>query len=177
MLLDIGRGLADEEAAAVLALLLLFLLLCGPAQMVHRSPERLVDLVHFRGLEQKARHTQADRLLGIAEIPITGEDDHLHVREFAAQSRQHGQAVVARHADIGKEDVRPHFPDHRGALHRILRRGNDFTGIVAPLDDLAKALHDQSLIVDQNHSVHTKTSFSKQTLIFYSARSSLHLRI
>ena len=154
MALDIGGGLADQEAAAVLPLLVGLLRGHGLVETFGHRTEGLVDIRHLGGLQQEPGHAQADGLLGILEVPIAGEHDDLHVRILAFEARQHGQPVVPGHADVREQDVGLELADDRRAAHRIRSRGDDLAAIVRPLDHFFEPLDDEPFIVDQHDPIH-----------------------
>ena len=163
MLLNVSDGLLHQKVSGLLLALRLLrlrgLLRRKLIQMGLHGRQRLVDLVHLRGLQQEPRHAKADRLLSIGEIPVTGQHRHLHVRELTAQRRQHGQAVGSGHADVGEQDMGLQFPDQRRAFLGAAGRSHDLAAVVRPLDDPPQAFHNDIFIVNENYPIHRIRSF------------------
>ena len=69
-------------------------------QTAFRLLHRPLQLVHPDRLEQIALHPKLQRLSGIAEIRIGGQDQGNGSDPLSFQLCQHGQAVHIRHADV-----------------------------------------------------------------------------
>ena len=167
VLLHIGDGLIDNEAAGVLAGLLFLRRLRQLIQAPHHLGKGLVDLIHPGGLQQKAGDPQADGLLGIAEIPVPGEHGHLHIRKLAAKPCQHGQSVLIRHADVGKQDVGPERTDRGGSRSCIIGHGGHLAVMLRPFHHTAKSFHDDIFIVDQYNPIHIPPPLFLNTPLSY----------
>ena len=153
--LHIGHCLFDQEAAGPAVFRILILRVRSASLQVFRhGAQRFVYLIHFGRLQQEAGDSQPDCLLCIAEVTVSGQNRHLHVRKLRPQSGQHGQTVLPRHADIREQNIRPDLPDDSGAADGIFRGRRDLTAEVFPADDTAQALHDQRFVIDQHHTVH-----------------------
>ena len=83
MLLHIGDCAFDKIMSGLLAAAAFLKIIGGQrAETLGHGGQSLLDFIQLGGLEQKACHAEADRLLRIAEIPVAGQYGYLHVRKL-----------------------------------------------------------------------------------------------
>ena len=94
----VANALAEVEAAGKRTGLLLHIFLI--------AAQHLIQVTRCDLLEQKVKHTQPQRLLGILQIAVACDQDHCGARHFQCDAPGQFQAIHSGHADIGNQQVR-----------------------------------------------------------------------
>ncbi len=110
----------------------------------------LQQLGRGRALEQVAADAGLERAEDVLLVGVHGEDDHLRLREEAAELTRRLDAVQERHRDVHDDDVRE---GAAGLLDRLLAvlGGADDGDPLMRLEQGENAFADDRVIVGQQH--------------------------
>ena len=111
--------------------------------------QRCLQFLGGNGLEQKIEHPHADRLPGIVELVVAGEDDDLGAGEALLDLACEGDAVAKGHLQIGDHQIGGQLLYERQRLAPVFRLADEAEAQRFPRQQLFHAGADELFVVYQ----------------------------